>query len=137
MGLLRCIRAILEKAPPELDPRDVVIEQQDREIGWLRGDLARRKGVHRENGRLQRRIERLERENEHLEQQLAAERRAGRRQSRTFRQEAAAGSRRSSRSAPWRALWPAGTPAVPDARRRGLGGAGADCGVRTAAARSK
>ena len=84
MGLLRRIRAILEKAPSEQDPRDVVIEQQDREIGRLRDDLTRHKGVHRENGRLQRRIERLERENEHLKQQLATERRAGRRQAAPF-----------------------------------------------------
>ena len=84
MGLLSRIRAILDKASPEQDPRDVVIEQQDREIGRLRDDLARRKGVHRENGRLQRQIERLERENEHLKQQLATERRAGRRQAAPF-----------------------------------------------------
>ena len=84
MGLLSRIRAILDKASPERDPRDVVIEQQDREIGRLRDDLARRKGVHRENGRLQRQIERLERENEHLKQQLATERRAGRRQAAPF-----------------------------------------------------
>ena len=84
MGLLRRIRAILEKAPPEQDSRDVVIEQQDREIGRLRDDLTRHKGVHRENGHLQRRIERLERENEHLKQQLATERRAGRRQAAPF-----------------------------------------------------
>ena len=90
-GLLRCIRAILDKAPPEQDPRDVVIEQQDRELGRLRDDLARHKGVHRENGRLQRRNnglqrqnERLQRENEHLKQQLGAERRAGRRQAAPF-----------------------------------------------------
>ena len=44
MGLLRRIRAILDKASPERDPRDVVIEQQDREIGRLRDDLARRSG---------------------------------------------------------------------------------------------
>ena len=68
-----------------------VIEQQDGEIGRLRDDLARHKGVNRENGRLQRRnhgmqrqIERLERENEHLKQQLGAERRAGRRQAAPF-----------------------------------------------------
>ena len=85
MGLLRCIRSILDKAPPEQDPRDVVIEQQDRELGRLRDDLARHKGVHRENGRLQRRNnglqrqnERLQRENEHLKP-VGAERRAGRR----------------------------------------------------------
>ena len=91
MSLLRRIRAILEKAPPEQDPRDVVIEQQDREIGRLRDELARHKDVHRENGRvhrqndgLQRQIERLERENVHLKQQLATERRAGRRQAAPF-----------------------------------------------------
>ena len=91
MSLLRRIRAILEKAPPEQDPRDVVIEQQDREIGRLRDELARHKDVHRENGHvhrqndgLQRQIERLERENEHLKQQLATERRAGRRQAAPF-----------------------------------------------------
>ena len=91
VGLLRCIRSILDKAPPEQDPRDVVIEQQDRELGRLRDDLARHKGVHRENGRLQRRNnglqrqnERLQRENEHLKQQLGAERRAGRRQAAPF-----------------------------------------------------
>ena len=91
MGLLRRIRAILEQSPSEQDPRDVVIEQQDGEIGRLRDDLARHKGVNRENGRLQRRnhglprqIERLERENEHLKQQLGAERRAGRRQAAPF-----------------------------------------------------
>ena len=91
MGLLRRIRAILEQSPSEQDPRDVVIEQQDGEIGRLRDDLARHKDVHRENGRLQRRnhglqrqIERLERENDHLKQQLGAERRAGRRQAAPF-----------------------------------------------------
>ena len=91
MGLLRRIRAILEQSPSEQDPRDVVIEQQDGEIGRLRDDLARHKGVNRENDRLQRRnhglqrqIERLERENEHLKQQLGAERRAGRRQAAPF-----------------------------------------------------
>ena len=91
MGLLRRIRAILEQSPSEQDLRDVVIEQQDGEIGRLRDDLARHKGVNRENGRLQRRnhglqrqIERLERENEHLKQQLGAERRAGRRQAAPF-----------------------------------------------------
>ena len=91
MGLLRRIRAILEQSPSEQDPRDVVIEQQDGEIGRLRDDLARHKGVNRENGRLQRRnhglqrqIERLERENEHLKLQLGAERRAGRRQAAPF-----------------------------------------------------
>ena len=91
MSLLRRIRAILEKASPQRDPRDVVIEQQDREIGRLRDELARHKDVHRENGRvhrqndgLQRRIERLERENDHLKQQLATERRAGRRQAAPF-----------------------------------------------------
>ena len=80
MGLLRRIRAILKKAPLEQDRRDVVIEQQDWEIGRLRDGLTRHKGVHRENSRLQRRVERLERENEHLKQQSATERRAGRRQ---------------------------------------------------------
>ena len=40
--------------------------------------------VHRQNDGLQRRIERLERENEHLKQQLATERRAGRRQAAPF-----------------------------------------------------
>ena len=71
--------------------RDHLIEQQDGEIGRLRDDLARHKGVHRENGRLQRRNnglqrqnERLQRENEHLKQQLGAERRAGRRQAAPF-----------------------------------------------------
>ena len=91
MGLLRCIRAILDKAPPERDPRDVVIEQQDREIGRLRDELvrhkdelARHKDVHRQNDGLQRQNERLRRENEHLKQQLGAERRAGRRQAAPF-----------------------------------------------------
>ena len=91
MSLLRRIRAVLDKGPPEQDPRDVVIEQQDREIARLRDELARHKDVHRENGRvqrqndgLQRRIERLEHENEHLKQQLATERRAGRRQAAPF-----------------------------------------------------
>ena len=75
MGLLSRILAVLEKAPAERDPRDVVIEQQDREVGRLRDDLTRHKGVHRENGRLhrqndglQRQNERLRRENEHLKQ---------------------------------------------------------------------
>ena len=84
MGLLRRIRAILEQSPSERDPRDVVIEQQDREISRLRDELARHKGVHRQNGGLHRQIERLERENEHLKQQLGAERRAGRRQAAPF-----------------------------------------------------
>ena len=84
MGLLRRVRAILEQSPSERDPRDVVIEQQDREISRLRDELARHKGVHRQNGGLQRQIERLERENEHLKQQLGAERRAGRRQAAPF-----------------------------------------------------
>ena len=91
MGLLSRILAVLEKAPAERDPRDVVIEQQDREVGRLRDDLTRHKGVHRENGRLhrqndglQRQIDRLRRENEHLRQQLGAERRAGRRQAAPF-----------------------------------------------------
>ncbi len=84
MGLLRRIRAILEQSPSERDPRDVVIEQQDREISRLRDELASHKGVHRQNGGLQRQIERLERENEHLKQQLGAERRAGRRQAAPF-----------------------------------------------------
>jgi len=91
VSLLRRIRAVLDKGPPEQDPRDVVIEQQDREIARLRDELARHKDVHRENGRvqrqndgLQRRIERLEHENEHLKQQLATERRAGRRQAAPF-----------------------------------------------------
>ena len=84
MGLLRRIRAILEQSPSERDPRDVVIEQQDREISLLRDELVRHKGVHRQNGGLQRQIERLERENEHLKQQLGAERRAGRRQAAPF-----------------------------------------------------
>ena len=133
VGLLRCIRAILDKAPPEQDPRDVVIEQQDRELGRLRDDLARHKGVHRENGRLhrqngglQRQIERLERENEHLKQQLGAERRAGTPASRAFRQETATGSRRPSRPAARCALWPAGAPPVSGAGRRDHCGAGAD-----------
>ena len=91
MGLLSRILAVLEKAPAERDPRDVVIEQQDREVGRLRDDLTRHKGVHRENGRLhrqndglQRQNVRLRRENEHLKQQLGAERRAGRRQAAPF-----------------------------------------------------
>ena len=84
MGLLRRIRAILEQSPSEQDPRDVVIEQQDREIGRLRDELARHKGVHRQNDGLQRQNERLRRENEHLKQQLGAERRAGRRQAAPF-----------------------------------------------------
>ena len=84
MGLLRRIRAILEQSPSERDPRDVVIEQQDREITRLRDELARHKGVHRQNDGMQRRIEWLERENEHLKQQLGAERRAGRRQAAPF-----------------------------------------------------
>ena len=77
-------------------------------------DLARRKGVHRDNDRLrrhndglQRQNDRLQRENEHLKQQLATERRAGTPASRTFCQEAAAGSRQTSRPPAWYALWPA------------------------------
>ena len=70
-----------------------------------------------ENGRLQRRIERLERENEHLKQQLVTERRAGRRQAAPFTK------RPQGRGGPSR---PAGTPGVPGARRRDLGGADAD-----------
>ena len=88
---MRRIRAIVEHSASERDRRDVVIEQQDQEIARLRDELARHKDVHRENGRvhrrndgLQRRIERLERENEHLKQQLATERRAGRRQAAPF-----------------------------------------------------
>ena len=91
MDLLRRIRAVLSKAPSEQDPRDVVIEQQDREIGRLRNELARHKDklarhkdVHRQNDGLQRQNERLRRENEHLRQQLGAERRAGRRQAAPF-----------------------------------------------------
>ena len=84
MGLLRRIRALLEQSPSERDPRDVVIEQQDREITRLRDELARHKDVHREKDGLQRQNERLRRENEHLRQQLADERRAGRRQAAPF-----------------------------------------------------
>ena len=87
MDLLRRIRAVLSKAPSEQDPRDVVIEQQDREIGRLRNELARHKDklarhkdVHRQNDGLQRQNERLRRENEHLRQQLGA----GRRQAAPF-----------------------------------------------------
>ena len=46
--------------------------------------------------------------------------------SRTFRQEAATGSRRPSRPAAWCALWPAGAPPVSGAGRRDHRGAGAD-----------
>ena len=91
VGLLRRILAILDQAPSERDARDVVIEQQDREISRLRDELARHKDVHRDNGRvhrqndgLQRQNQRLRRENEHLKQQLGAERRAGRRQAAPF-----------------------------------------------------
>ena len=84
MGLLRRVRAILEQSPSERDPRDVVIEQQDREITRLRDELARHKNVHREKDGLQRQNERLRRENEHLKQQLETERRAGRRQAAPF-----------------------------------------------------
>ena len=91
MGLLRRILAILDQAPSERDARDVVIEQQDRELARLRDELARHKGVHRQNDGLQRQNdglqrqnERLRRENEHLKQQLGAERRAGRRQAVPF-----------------------------------------------------
>ena len=84
MGLLRRILAILDQAPSERDARDVVIEQQDRELARLRDELARHKGVHRQNDGLQRQNERLRRENEHLKQQLGAERRAGRRQAAPF-----------------------------------------------------
>ena len=80
VGLPHRILAILDRAPSEQDPRDVVIEQQDREIGRLRDDLARHKDVHRRNDGLQRQNERLRRENEHLKKQLGEERRAGRRQ---------------------------------------------------------
>ena len=84
VGLPHRILAILDRAPSEQDPRDVVIEQQDREIGRLRDDLARHKDVHRRNDGLQRQNERLRRENEHLKKQLGAERRAGRRQAAPF-----------------------------------------------------
>ena len=84
VGLPHRILAILDRAPSEQDPRDVVIEQQDQEIGRLRDDLARHKDVHRQNDGLQRQIDRLRRENEHLRQQLGAERRAGRRQAAPF-----------------------------------------------------
>ena len=112
MGLLRRIRTILDKTPPEQDPRDVVIEQQDREVERLRDDLARHKGVHRENGRLQRRnnglqrqIERLERENEHLTETTVGDRATrGTPASRTLRQEAAAGAAVVPAAAPARAM---------------------------------
>ncbi|MCE2515096.1 MAG: hypothetical protein J4F37_08820, partial [Acidobacteria bacterium] len=55
--------------PSEQEPRDVVIEQQDGEIGRLRDDLARHKSVHRENGRLQRRNHGLQRQIERLERE--------------------------------------------------------------------
>ena len=91
MGLLRRILAILDQSPSERDARDVVIEQQDRELARLRDELARHKDVHRDNGRvhrqndgLQRQNERLRRENEYLKQQLGTERRAGRRQAAPF-----------------------------------------------------
>ena len=84
VGLPHRILAILDRAPSEQDPRDVVIEQPDGEIGRLRDDLARHKDVHRRNDGLQRQNERLRRENEHLKKQLGAERRAGRRQAAPF-----------------------------------------------------
>jgi len=49
-----------------------------------RNELARQKDVHREKDGLQRQNERLWRENEQLKQQLATERRAGRRQAAPF-----------------------------------------------------
>ena len=97
--LLRRILAILEQSPSERDRGDVVIEQQDREISRLRDELARHKGVHRQNDGMQRQIERLERENERRKQQLATERRAGRRQAAPFAKGPTVGSRRPSRPA--------------------------------------
>ena len=126
MGLLRRIRAILEQSPSERDPRDVVIEQQDREISRLRDELADHKGVHRQNGGLQRQIERLERENEHLKQQLGAERRAGRRQAAPFAKKRPQGRGGRPGRRPGCALWPAGAPPVSGPGRRDHRGAGAD-----------
>lgn len=60
MSLLRRVLAILDKDAPKRDPRDVVIEQLDREIELLRDELARSKGVHREKDRLQRRNDGLQ-----------------------------------------------------------------------------
>ena len=67
----------VEQSPSERNARDIVIEQQDRELARLRDELARHKGLQRQN-------EPLRRENEHLKQQLGAERRAGRRQAAPF-----------------------------------------------------
>ena len=106
--------------------RDVVIEQQDREITRLRDELAGHKDVHREKDGLQRQNERLRRENEHLRQQLATERRAGRRQAAPFAKKRPQGRGGRPGRRPRRALWPAGTPGVPGAGRRDLGGACAD-----------
>ena len=99
MSLLRRIRAVLDKGSPEQDPRDVVIEQQDREIARLRDQLARHKDAHRENGRVQRENDGLQGQNERLRRERVPEAAVGDRASggmpasRILRQEAAAGSR--------------------------------------------
>ncbi len=59
MALLRRVLAALGAAPPQEDPSDVVIREQDREITRLRDALARRDDLRRENGRLRRENERL------------------------------------------------------------------------------
>ena len=126
MGLPHRILAILDRAPSEQDPRDVVIEQQDREIGRLRDDLARHKDVHRQNDGLQRQNERLRRENEHLKKQLGAERRAGRRQAAPFAKDRPQGRGGRPGRRPGARYGRQGRRPCPGARRRGLGGTGAD-----------
>lgn len=71
MALLRRVLAALGTAPPEQDPSDAVIPEQDREITRLRDELSRRDDVQRENDRLQRENGRLRRENERLKQHVS------------------------------------------------------------------
>ena len=89
--------------------------------------MADHKGVHRQNGGLQRQIERLERENEHLKQQLGAERRAGRRQAAPFAKKRPQGRGGRPGRRPGATLWPAGAPPVSGpGRRSAIAATGAD-----------
>ena len=71
MALLRRVLAALGRAAPEQDPSDEIIRERDREITRLRGELARRDDLKRENGRLKRENGRLRRENERLKQRVS------------------------------------------------------------------
>lgn len=70
MALLRRVLAALGRAAPEQGPSDEVIREQNREITRLRGELARRDDLKRENGRLKRENGRLRRENERLKRRV-------------------------------------------------------------------